>query len=491
MAIEKDLLDQLLAGRDPKDVFNKDGLVDELKKALSERILNTELDEHLDGDGTEGKSNHRNGYSKKSVLTGTSKMTLSVPRDRAGTFDPKLIAKYQRRFPDFDNKIISMYARGMTVREIRGHLEELYGIEVSPDLISAVTDAVLEEVAEWQNRPLDLCYPLVFFDAIRVKVRDEGFVRNKAIYIALGVLPDGTKGPSINNSFNSSTTDWYAADRRDRVIPLAVESVRTEVDGCKLRVVDLDALGIFVCVKLRAHLQARIGGGGGDELNDGAIAAQRFASPVDGNEREEPVLDLVPLAGARRQMADGDGKFEFVGKLLKLDLPQTNPIAVAAPAIGRDHELGRIGMTFAPHGLPPAANRMDGKACRVVIGADAHPAQVVGDVVDTIGHCAGKLGIDEVVNIDQIRLALGTPLPTVVLEIAHQFLLFRINRDDGLVRGQEPLGVAVDVAELRVTIDVSATFFDFAVGLKTVAQPVQKLAHHRGRDLVSLLGQRA
>ena len=117
MAIEKELLDQLLAGRDPKDVFNKDGLVDELKKALSERMLNTELDEHLDGDGVDGKSNHRNGYSKKSVLTGTSKMTMSVPRDRAGTFDPKLIAKYQRRFPDFDDKIISMYARGMTVRE--------------------------------------------------------------------------------------------------------------------------------------------------------------------------------------------------------------------------------------------------------------------------------------------------------------------------------------------------------------------------------------
>ena len=193
MAIEKDLLDQLLAGRDPKDVFNKDGLVDELKKALSERILNTELEEHLDADGVEGKSNHRNGYSKKSVLTGSSKMTLSVPRDRAGTFDPKLIAKYQRRFPDFDDKIISMYARGMTVREIRGHLEELYGIEVSPDLISAITDAVLDEVAEWQNRPLDICYPLVFFDAIRVKVRDEGFVRNKAIYLALGVLPGGTK----------------------------------------------------------------------------------------------------------------------------------------------------------------------------------------------------------------------------------------------------------------------------------------------------------
>src|SRR5437660_882802 len=120
-------------------------------------------------------------------------MTLSVPRDRAGTFDPKLIAKYRRRFPDFDDKIISLYARGMTVREIQGHLRELYGVEVSPDLISVVTDAVLEQVAEWQNRPLDALYALVFFDALRVKIRDEGTVRNKAVYLALGVQPDGTK----------------------------------------------------------------------------------------------------------------------------------------------------------------------------------------------------------------------------------------------------------------------------------------------------------
>lgn len=192
MAIEKELLDQLLAGRDPNELFAKDGLLDDLKKALSERILNAELDEHLAEDGAD-IANRRNGHSKKTVLTGKSKMRLSIPRDRAGTFDPKLIAKYQRRFPDFDDKIISMYARGMTVRGIRGHLEEIYGIEVSPDLISAVTDAVLEQVAEWQNRPLDAVYPLVFFDAIRVKIRDEGFVRNKAIYIALGILPDGTK----------------------------------------------------------------------------------------------------------------------------------------------------------------------------------------------------------------------------------------------------------------------------------------------------------
>ena len=163
-----------------------------MKKGLSERVLNAEFDAHLDAETADGKTNRHNGRSQKTVLTGTSKVTLDIPRDRAGTFDPQLIAKYQRRFPDFDEKIISMYARGMTVREIRGHLQELYGIEVSPDLISTVTDAVLEEVSEWQNRPLDACYAIVFFDAIRVNIRDEGFVRNKAVYIALAILPDGT-----------------------------------------------------------------------------------------------------------------------------------------------------------------------------------------------------------------------------------------------------------------------------------------------------------
>ena len=194
MAIEKELLDQLLEGRDPETVFTQDGLLDELKKGLSERVLNAELDAHLDAETADGKTNRHNGRSQKTVLrsqktvlTGTSKVTLDIPRDRAGTFDPQLIAKYQRRFPDFDEKIISMYARGMTVREIRGHLQELYGIEVSPDLIPTVTDAVLEAVSEWQNRPLDACYAIVFFDAIRVKIRDEGFVRNKAVYIALAI----------------------------------------------------------------------------------------------------------------------------------------------------------------------------------------------------------------------------------------------------------------------------------------------------------------
>jgi putative transposase len=191
--IPDQLLDQLLAGADAKAAFEKDGLLDELKKALAERALNAEIDHHLEAGEADGRTNSRNGYGKKRVLTDTGRMDLEVPRDRLSTFDPQLIAKYQRRFPGFDEKIISMYARGMSNREIQGHLRDLYGIDVSPDLISAVTDAVLEEVSEWQNRPLEALYPLIFFDAIRIKVRDEGTVRNKAVYVALGVRADGTK----------------------------------------------------------------------------------------------------------------------------------------------------------------------------------------------------------------------------------------------------------------------------------------------------------
>ena len=191
--IADELLDRLLAGRDPQAALAKDGLIDELKRALTERALNAEMDHHLDGEAAEGRANSRNGYGRKTLLTDDGKLPISVPRDRLSTFDPQLIAKYRRRLPGFDDKIVSMYARGMTVREIRGHLADLYGVDVSPDLVSAVTDAVLDEIAEWQNRPLEALYPLVFFDALRVKVRDEGTVRNKAVYLALGVRADGRK----------------------------------------------------------------------------------------------------------------------------------------------------------------------------------------------------------------------------------------------------------------------------------------------------------
>ena len=190
-SIPNELLDQLLAGGAASTAFEQGGLLDSLKKALTERALNAEMDHHLAGDN--GAGNTRNGYGRKTVLTGTGQLAIDVPRDRQSSFDPQLIAKYQRRFPGFDDKIVSMYARGMSTREITGHLRDLYGVDVSPDLISTVTDAVLDEVAAWQQRPLDPVYPLVFFDAIRVKIRDEGMVRNKAIHIALGVRADGAK----------------------------------------------------------------------------------------------------------------------------------------------------------------------------------------------------------------------------------------------------------------------------------------------------------
>jgi len=199
MPIKNEIVEELLKGADPKKVFSSDGLLDEIKKALAERMLSAELDEHLQSEGTAAEggaapaTNHRNGYSKKTVITDTGQVDLEIPRDRRGTFEPQLIATYQRRFPGFDDKIISMYARGMSVRDIQGHLRELYGIEASPQLISTITDAVLEEVNRWQGRPLDALYAIVFFDALRVKMRDEGTVRNKAVYLAIGITADGRK----------------------------------------------------------------------------------------------------------------------------------------------------------------------------------------------------------------------------------------------------------------------------------------------------------
>jgi putative transposase len=200
MSIDKELLDRLMEGRSPGDLFGKDGVLSELTKALAERALSTEMDVHIDEEraeeacgGRNQAANRRNGSSQKTVTTDSGKVVLDIPRDRNGTFDPLLIAKYQRRFPEFDRKIVSMYASGMTTREIQGHIEEIYGVEASPSLISAITDAVMEEVTAWQNRPLEPCYPIVFMDAIRVNIRSDGAVSNKAVFVALAVLPDGTR----------------------------------------------------------------------------------------------------------------------------------------------------------------------------------------------------------------------------------------------------------------------------------------------------------
>ena len=192
-----ELLDKLLKDcESPEEVIGEGGLLARLTKRLIERAMAAEMTDHLGYEKNErrrGGGNARNGTSGK-TLTGTfGRMPIEVPRDRDGTFEPQIVGKRQTRFTGFDDKIISMYSRGMTTREIQQHLEEIYGVEVSPALISNVTDAVIDEVKAWQNRPLDEVYPIVYMDAVQVKVRDSGVVGNKAVYLAIGVNLSGHK----------------------------------------------------------------------------------------------------------------------------------------------------------------------------------------------------------------------------------------------------------------------------------------------------------
>lgn len=198
MPITPELLDELLKDyKSPDDMFGNDGLLQQLSKALLERALQGEMTHHL-GYGKhapEGKNtgNSRNGKSQKTIRSKRGQLQIDVPRDRNSEFEPQLIKRGQTRFDGFDDKIISMYSRGMTCREIQAHLQEIYGVEVSPDLISTVTDAVIDEVRTWQARPLDPVYPILYLDALQVKVKDQGRVSNKAIYLAIGVTLAGLK----------------------------------------------------------------------------------------------------------------------------------------------------------------------------------------------------------------------------------------------------------------------------------------------------------
>ncbi len=198
MAIREEVLEQLLEGyQKPEDIMGQNGLLKQLSKALLEKMLAAELTTHLGYEKHDpagyGSGNSRNGSSKKKVKGEVGEIELSVPRDRAATFEPKIVPKGQTRFTGFDDKILSLYARGMTTRDIQAHLEEMYQVEVSPALISNVTDAVLEEVQAWQGRPLEQLYPIVYLDALYVKMRDNGHVQNRAIYTAIAITLDGNK----------------------------------------------------------------------------------------------------------------------------------------------------------------------------------------------------------------------------------------------------------------------------------------------------------
>ncbi len=194
--IPAELFDQIITG--PMTPGQVQDLFTQFKKAVLERALGAEMSHHLGYAAGQAKpegtpANHRNGKSAKTVLTDAGALRIDIPRDREGTFEPQIIGKHERRFTGFDDKIVAMYARGMTVREIQGFLAEMYSVDVSPDLISRVTDEVMSEVTAWQTRPLEPMYPVVFFDALRVKIREDAVVRSKAVYLALGVLPDGTR----------------------------------------------------------------------------------------------------------------------------------------------------------------------------------------------------------------------------------------------------------------------------------------------------------
>jgi putative transposase len=190
-------LDELIAGKSTEEIVGPDGLLKQLTKALLERAMNAELTHHLGYEKHEpegrGSGNNRNGKSHKQVQGDFGSVQIAVPRDRNGSFAPKILPKHERRFAGFDDKVLSMYARGMTTRDIQSHLEEMYGVEVSPSLISEVTDAVMEEVRTWQSRPLEPVYAIVYLDALVVKMRHEGRVENRAVFVALGVALDGQK----------------------------------------------------------------------------------------------------------------------------------------------------------------------------------------------------------------------------------------------------------------------------------------------------------
>jgi putative transposase len=190
-------LDELLTGKTTDEIVGPAGLLKQLTKALLERAMNAELTYHLGYEKHEpegrGSGNSRNGQSRKKVQGEFGAVEIAVPRDRQGTFEPKILPKHERRFAGFDDKILSLYARGMTTRDIQSHLEEMYGVEGSPTLISEVTDAVMDEVRAWQGRALESLYPIIYLDALVVKMRHEGCVENRAVFVALGVNLDGQK----------------------------------------------------------------------------------------------------------------------------------------------------------------------------------------------------------------------------------------------------------------------------------------------------------
>ncbi len=261
MAIKEELIDQLLADyQKPEDIIGENGLLKQLTKAVLERALKAELTAHLGYEKHDpagrNSGNSRNGKSTKKLKGEFGELPLEVPRDRAGSFEPQIVAKGQTRFTGFDDQIISLYARGMTTRDIQGHLKQIYGVEVSPGLISQVTEEVLDELKAWQSRPLEAIYPIVYLDALWLKIRDSGHIHNKAIYVVIGINLEGNKevlGLWVNQSEGAKFWLGVLTDLKNRGLqdifiacvdglkgfPEAIETVfpKTEVQLCIVHLV--------------------------------------------------------------------------------------------------------------------------------------------------------------------------------------------------------------------------------------------------------------
>jgi putative transposase len=295
VTLKPELVEELMkAVRNPDDLFGPEGLFHRLKAALMERMLEAELTEHLgfEKNAAQGRGvgNSRNGYTTKTVKTDTGPVEIRVPRDRLGTFEPKLVAKHQRRLPGFDEKVLALYARGMSVRDIQSHLEELYGTDVAPELISRVTDAVLDEMRVWQSRPLEAVYPIVYIDALFVSVRDGGVVTKKAVYVALGTTVDGERdvlGLWVDNSEGARFWLHVLTELKNRGVsdilfvccdgltglPQSVEAVfpRAVVQTCIVHMIRASLR--YVTYKDRQHVVSSLRGIYAADTEDAARAA--------------------------------------------------------------------------------------------------------------------------------------------------------------------------------------------------------------------------
>jgi putative transposase len=324
MEIRKEVLDELIKDyQKPEDLIGESGLLKQLTKALMERALGAELTHHLGYEKHDpvgyNSGNSRNGTSPKTVKGDFGEMVVETPRDRNGSFEPQILRKHQTRFDGFDDKILSLYARGMTTREIQGHLQEMYGVEVSPTLISGVTDAVMDEVKAWQNRPLEPIYGLLFLDALYVKMRHEGRVENRAVYVAIGVDLEGRKEVlGLWTSSNEGAKFWLGV-----LTELKNRGVKDVMIAC------IDGLKGFPQAVEAVFPEARV------QLCIVHLVRASL-NYVNWKERKQVAADLKAIywAASERQagqeltefIAKWGGRYQAIGKLWKENWDRVTPL---------------------------------------------------------------------------------------------------------------------------------------------------------------------